>query len=154
MDYSTSGFPVLHYLLEFAQTHVHRVGDAMQRTHPLLSHSLLAFNLSQHQGLSQWVNSSHEMTKVSDLQFQHQSSQWIFRVDCVEDWLVGSSCCSRDSSTTVRKHQFFGAQPSLWSNDDLNIISQLFLFWKLIKTHQFSQRYGVFQQGFGQSFLW
>ena len=51
MDCSTPGFPVLHYLPEFAQTHVHRVGDAIQPSHPLLSLSLPALNLSQHQGL-------------------------------------------------------------------------------------------------------
>ena len=56
--YSTLGFPVLHELLEFAQTRVHWVGDAIQLSHLLLSPSLLAFNLSQHQGLLQWVGSS------------------------------------------------------------------------------------------------
>ena len=55
MDCSTPGFPVLHYLLELAQTHVHRVGDAIQTSHPLSSPSLPAFSLSQHQGLSQWL---------------------------------------------------------------------------------------------------
>ena len=55
---SAPGFPVLHHLLEFAQTHVHWVSDAIQPSHPLLSPSP-AFNLSQHQGLFQWVSSSH-----------------------------------------------------------------------------------------------
>ena len=54
MDWSTPGFPVLHYLLELAQTHVHWVGDAIQPSHLLSSPSPPAFNLSQHQGLSQW----------------------------------------------------------------------------------------------------
>ena len=53
MDCSTPGFPVHHHLLELAQTHVHRVGDAIQPSHPLLSLSPPAFNLSQHQGLFQ-----------------------------------------------------------------------------------------------------
>ena len=53
MDCSTTGFPVLYHLPEFAQTHVHRVGDAIQPSHPLLSPSPPAFNLSQHQGLFQ-----------------------------------------------------------------------------------------------------
>ena len=53
MDGSTPGSIVLHYLLEFAQTHVHRVDDAIQPSHPLLSSSPLTFNLSQHQGLFQ-----------------------------------------------------------------------------------------------------
>ena len=82
IDYSTPGFPVFHYLLEFAQTHVHRVGDAIQSSHPLLSPSPPALkNLSQDQSLCQWVFSSHQVAKVLELQLQHQSFQWIFRVD-------------------------------------------------------------------------
>ena len=53
MDCSTPGFPVLHYQPEFAQTHVHRVDDTIQPSHPLLPPSPPAFNLSQHQGLFQ-----------------------------------------------------------------------------------------------------
>ena len=63
MDCSTPGLPVHHHLPEFAQTHVHWVGDAIQPSHPLLSPSPLAFNLPQHQGLFQWVSSSHQMAK-------------------------------------------------------------------------------------------
>ena len=81
MDFSTPGFPVLHYLPEFTQTHVHWVSDAVQPSHPLSSPSPSAFNLSQHQGLSQWVSSLHHMAKVLELQLQHQSFQWIFRAD-------------------------------------------------------------------------
>ena len=62
-DYSTPGFPVHHQLLELAQTHVHRVGDPIQPSHPLLFPSLPAFNLSQHQDLFQWVSSSHQVAK-------------------------------------------------------------------------------------------
>ena len=58
MDRSTPGLPVHHQLLQFTQTHVHRVSDAIQPSHPLLSPSPPAFNLSQHQGLFQWVSSS------------------------------------------------------------------------------------------------
>ena len=70
MNCSTPGFPVLCYLLEFAQTHVHRVGDAFQPSHPLLSPSPPAFSLSQHQGLFQWFSSSHQVAKVLELQVQ------------------------------------------------------------------------------------
>ena len=77
-DCSTPGFPVHHQLLEFMQTHVHRVGHAIQPSHPLSSPSPPAFNLSQHQGLFQWI-SSHQVAKV--LELQHQSFQWIFRTD-------------------------------------------------------------------------
>ena len=73
-----SGFPILRYLPEFAQTHVHWVGDAIQPSHPLSSPSPLAFNLSQHQGLFQWISSSHQVAKV--LELQHQFFQWIFKV--------------------------------------------------------------------------
>ena len=59
MDCSTPGFPIHHQLLELTQTHVHRVSDAIQQSHPLLSPSPPTFNLSQHQGLFQWVSSSH-----------------------------------------------------------------------------------------------
>ena len=76
MGCSTPGFPVLHHLLELAQTHVHRVGDAIQPSHTLLSLFPPAFNLSQHQGLF-WVSSLHWVAKV--LKFQHQFFQWIFR---------------------------------------------------------------------------
>ena len=69
MDCSTPDFPVLHYLPEFAQTHVHQVGDAIQLSHPLSSPSPSVFNLSQHQGLFHWVSSLHQVVKVLELQF-------------------------------------------------------------------------------------
>ena len=81
MNCSTAGFPVHHQLPELSQTHVHWVDDAIQLSHPLLSPSPPAFNLSQHQGLFQWIGSSHQVTKVLKLQLQHQSFQWIFRTD-------------------------------------------------------------------------
>ena len=81
MDCSMPGSSVLFYLPECAETHVHWVGDAIQPSHPLSPPSLLALNLSQHQGLFQWVCSSYQVAKVLELQLQHQSFQWIFRVD-------------------------------------------------------------------------
>ena len=81
MDWSTPGFPVHHQLQEPSQTHVHRIGDAIQPSHPLLSPSPPAFNLSQHQGLFQWVSSSHQVAKVLEFQLQHQSFQEIFMTD-------------------------------------------------------------------------
>ena len=68
MNCSTPGLPVHHQLPEFTQTHVHRVGDAIQPSHPLLSPSSPAPNPSQHQSLFQWVNSSHEVAKVLEFQ--------------------------------------------------------------------------------------
>ena len=81
MDCSTTGFPIHHWLPEFAQTHVHRVSDAIQPSHPLSSPSPPTFNLSQHQGLFQWVSSLHQVDKILEFQLQHQSFQWILRMD-------------------------------------------------------------------------
>ena len=81
MDCSTPSFPVLHYLPEIAQSYVHQVSDAIQPSHPLSSPSPPAFNLSQHQGLFQWVGSSYQVAKVSELLFQPKSFWWVFRVD-------------------------------------------------------------------------
>ena len=64
MDCSMTGFPVHHQLPELAQTHVRQVSDAIQPSHPLLSPSPPALNLSQHQGLFQRVTSSHQVAKV------------------------------------------------------------------------------------------
>ena len=79
MDCSTPGLPVHHQFPEFTQTHVHWVSDAIQLSHPLLSPSPPAFNLSQHQGLFQWVGSSHQLAKV--LELLHKSFQWMFKAD-------------------------------------------------------------------------
>ena len=81
MNRSTSGLPVHHQLPQFTQTHVHWVGDAIQPSHPLSSSSPPALNLSQHQGLFQWVSSLHEVAKVLEFQLQHQSFQWTPRTD-------------------------------------------------------------------------
>ena len=81
MDCNTPGLPLHHQLPELTQTHVHRVGDAIQPSHLLLSPSPPAFNLSQHQGLFQRVSSLHQVPKVLEFQPQHRSFQWIFRTD-------------------------------------------------------------------------
>ena len=87
-DCSTPGFPVYHQLLELTQTHVHQAGDAIQPSHPLLSLSPPAFNLSQLQGLFKWVSSLHQVAKVLEFQLQRKSFQWIFRTDSFRmDWL-------------------------------------------------------------------
>ena len=104
MDCSMPGFPVLHHLSELAKSHVHWVGDAIQPTHSLSSPSLPAFNLSQHQGLFKWVSSLHQVAKV--LELQHQSFQWMFRVDIPYNWLVGSPCSSRESQESSLVPQF------------------------------------------------
>ena len=119
MECSTPGFPVHHQLPKLAQTHVRWIGDAIQPSHPLMSPSPLAFNVCQHQGLFQWVSSSHQVVEILELQLQHQSFQWLF-----QDWfplgwtglisLQSKGLSSVFSNTTVQKHQFFSAQLSLW----------------------------------------
>ena len=81
MDCRTSGFPIHHQLLEFAQTHVHWVSEAIQPSHPQSNPSPPAFNLYQHQGIFKWVSSSHQVAKGLELQLQHQSFPWIFKTD-------------------------------------------------------------------------
>ena len=97
MDCSMTGFFVHHQLPELGQTHVHQFGDAIQPSHPLSFPSSPAFNLSQHQGLFQWVSSSHQVAKLLKFQLQHQSFQWILRTNFLEDSLVGSPCSPKDS---------------------------------------------------------
>ena len=80
MNCSTPGIPVHYQLPELAQTHVHQVSDTIQPSHPLSSPSS-TFSLSQQQGLFQWVSSSHQVARVLEFQLQHQSFQWIFRID-------------------------------------------------------------------------
>ena len=74
-------FPITVTLHTYFQTNVHQIGDAIQPSHPLSSPSPPAFNLSQHEGLFQWLSSSHQVAKVSEFQLLHQSFQWIFRTD-------------------------------------------------------------------------
>ena len=85
MDCSTPGLPVHHQLPVLTQTHVHWLGNAIQPSYPLSSPSPPIFSLSHHQGLFQSVSSSHQVAKLLELQLQHQSFQWIFRMDCLWD---------------------------------------------------------------------
>ena len=106
MDCSMPGFPVHHQLPEFTQTHIYQVSDAIQPSHPLSSPSPTALNLSQHQGLFQWVSSSHQVAKVLELQLQHQYFQWTPRADLLQNGLVESSCSPRDSEESSPTPQF------------------------------------------------
>ena len=106
MNHSTPGLPVHHQLLEFTQTHVYRVSDAIQASHPLLSPSLLTPNSSQHQGLFQWVNSSPEVAKVLEFQLQHHYFQRNPRADLLQNGLVRSVCSPKDSHESSPTPQF------------------------------------------------
>ena len=121
MDCSTLGFPVLHCLLGFAQTHVHWVGDAIQPSQPPLPPSPLVLSLFQYQVFSQSVGSSHQVAKILEFEPQHQPFHWIILplknplgltglISLLSQGLSGVF-----SSTTIRKHQFFSAQPSFAS---------------------------------------
>ena len=124
MNRSMPGLPIHHQLLEPAQTYVHQVGDAIQPSHPLPPPSPPAFNLSQHQDLFQWVDSSHQVAKVFI-----GASVSVLPMN-IQDWfpwgltglisLPSKWLSTVFSSTTVWKHQFFGAQPYLWSNSHIH----------------------------------
>ena len=114
MECSMPGFPVLHHLLELAQTRVHWVSNAIQPSHPLSS-PFPAFILSQHQGLFSWVGSSHQVAKVLELQLQHQSFQWILRIAFLWNWLVWSPCSPRDSEEASSTPQFKSMNSSVFS---------------------------------------
>ena len=87
MHHSTPVFPACHQLPEFTQTHVHRVGDVIQTSHPLSSPSPTAFNLSQHQSLFKWVSYSHQVAKVLEFQLQHLSSnEYSGLISCRIEW--------------------------------------------------------------------
>ena len=98
------------------QTHVHWVGDAIQPSHPLSSLCPPALNLSQHQGLSQWVSTSHWVAKVFSFNISPSSEHSgliSFRMDWLDLLAVQGTLKRVFSNTTVQKHQFFGAQLSL-----------------------------------------
>ena len=119
------GFLIHHQLLELTQTHVHWVGDAIQPSHPLLSPSPPAFKLSQHQGLFKWVGSSGgQSTGVSASTSVLPMNIQVWFPLGLTGWIsLQSKGLSRVfSSTTVWKHQFFGAHPSIWFNSHLYII--------------------------------
>ena len=129
IDCSMPGIPVHHQLLKLVQTHVHWVGDAIQPFHPLSSTSP-SLNLSQHQGLFQWVSSSHQMAKVLEFQLQHQSFQWIFRTDFLQDGLVGSLCNPRDSQESSKTPQHKSINSSVVSFLYSPTLTSIHDYWK------------------------
>ena len=114
MDCSTPGLPVHHQLQEFAQTHVHWVGDAIQPSHPLLSPSPPAFNLAHPQGFFKWVSFSHQVAKIIGV----SASTSVLPKNIQSLQAKGLSRVF--SNTTVQKHEFYGAQLSLWSNSHIH----------------------------------
>ena len=122
MNRSMPGLPVHHRLPEFTQTHVHRVGVAIQPSHPLSSPFPPAPNPSQHQSLFQWVNSSHEVARVSALASVLPKNTQGWPPSEWTGWIsLQSKGLSRVfSNTTVQKHQFFGAQLFSQSNSRIH----------------------------------
>ena len=106
MDGNTPGLPVPHCLPEFAQVNIHCISDAIQPCHALMPSSPSALNFSQHQGLFQRVDCSHQVTKILELQLQHQFFQWVFKIYFLWDWLVWSPCCPKDSQESSSTPQF------------------------------------------------
>ena len=102
---SMTGLPGLHHqLLEFTQTHMHQVSDAIQPSHPLSSPSPPALNPSQHQSLFQWVNSLHEVAKVLEFQLQHHSLQRNPRADLLQNGLVGLLAVQGTPKSLLQHH--------------------------------------------------
>ena len=119
---SVPALPVLHYLPEFSQTHVHWVGDAIQPCHPLSPPSPPTFSLSQDQGLFQQVS---QLFTSGGQSIGASASAPVLPMN-IQGWfplgstglifLVFKGLSRVFSNTTVQKHQFFGAHPSLWSD--------------------------------------
>ena len=108
MGCSIPVLPVPHHLPKFAQVHVYCISGAIQSSHPVMPSSPSALNLSQHQGIFQWVGCSLQMTKILELQLQHHSFQWIFWVDLPSDWLGWSPCYPREFQESSSAPQFEG----------------------------------------------
>ena len=130
MNCGMLGLPVHHQLPEFTQTHIHRVGDAFQPSHPLLSPSPHAPNPSQHQSLFQWVNSSHEVAKVLEFRLQHHSLQRNPRADLLQNGLVGSPCTSRASQESSPTPQFKSINSSALSLLHSPTLTSIHDYWK------------------------
>ena len=145
MECSMSGLPVYHQLLELTQTHVHRVSDTIQPSHPLLSPSPPTFNLSQHQGLCKWVSSSHQVPKYWSFGFSISPSNEYSGLISFTLGLTGllylqSKGLSRVfSNTRVQKHQFFGAQLSLHKLTYVIMLEQFLKSWNEVKIAQLCQ---------------
>ena len=130
MNCSMPGLPVRHQLPGSTQTHVHRVSDAIQPSHPLSSPSPPALNLSQHQGLFQWVSSLHQVDKEFEFQLQYQSFQWAPRTELLQDGLVGSPCNPRDSQESSPTLQFKSINSSVLSFLYSPTLTSIHDYWK------------------------
>ena len=117
---STPGFPVHYQVPESAQTHVHQVDDAIQPPQLLLSPFPPAFDLSQYQGLFQWVGSLHQWPKYWSFIFSMSPSSEYSGLISFRIGLQSRGLSRVFSNTTVQKHQFFGTQLSSWFNSHIH----------------------------------
>ena len=108
---------------------VHGVSNAIQPSHPLSSPSLPAPNPSQHQSLFQWVNSSHEVSKVLEFQLQHHSYQRNPRADLLQNGLVGSPHSPRDSQESSPTLQFKSINSSVLSLPHSPTLTSIHGYW-------------------------
>ena len=130
MNRSTPGLPVHHHLPEFTQNYVHRVRDAIQPSHPRPTPSPRVPNPSQHQSLFQWVNSSHVVAKVLEVQLQHHSFQRNPRADLLQNGLVGSPCSPRDSQESSPTPQVKSINSSVLSLLHSPTLTSIPDYWK------------------------
>ena len=141
MDCSRPGFPVHQQLPEFTQTHVHWVNDTIQPSNPLLSPFAIAFNLSQHQGLFQWVSSSHQVAKVLELP---SASASVFPMN-IQGWLplgLVWSCSPRDSQKSFPAPQFKSINSSALSLLYSSLLTSIHDYWK---NHSFDYKHLCWQ---------
>ena len=140
MNHSTPGLPVHHQLPESTQTHIHRVGDVIQPSHPLSSPSPPALNLSQHQDLFQWVSSSHEVARYWSVSFNISPSSEhpeliSFRMDCLDLLAVQETLKSllqhhSSKASILQRSVFFTVQlshPYMTTGKNIALTRQTFL---------------------------
>ena len=131
----------LSFTISWSLLKLMSIESMMPSTHLILccpfSSCLRSFPTS---GFFQWVRSLHQVAKVSDLQLQHQSFQWIFRTDFLYDWLVGSPCNPRDSQESLLQHHSSKAS-ILWYSSLLYgpALTPIHDYWK---NHSFLWLYG------------
>ena len=130
VGYSMPDLPILHHLPEFAEAHVCWVSDPIQLFLPLLSPSPPALSLFHHKGIFWGTGSLHQVAKVLEHQLQHQSLQWIFRVDFLLDWPVWSPCCPRDPQESFPATQFESISSLVLSLLYGSILKSVHDYWK------------------------
>jgi len=130
MDCSTPGFPVHHQHLELAQTHVHRVSDAIQPSHPLSSPSLPAFNLSQQQGSFWWVSSSHKVTKYWSFSFSiSPSNEYSGLISFRISWFDLLAVQVQGTLKSLPQHHSSKAS-TLWRSAFFMFLTSIHDYWK------------------------